>query len=139
MPTDSALLPQSSNRNQHSTIKKRGAPKGNLNALKHGFYTSRFSRAELISVKKINPTSLKDEILIIRLLVRRLLDRAAEDLTIEQCYDNLRVACLAGLAITRMLKVEHTLNGPVDEMTLAINEALDQVAIDWGLHEQDQS
>jgi hypothetical protein len=86
---------QSAISNPQSKIKKRGAPKGNLNALKHGFYTSRFNRAELSAADKVNPSSLSDEILFIRLLLRRLIDQPDDNLTYQERYTAMRVFCLA--------------------------------------------
>jgi hypothetical protein len=53
--------------------RKRGAPKGNLNALKHGFYSEQLRRAEIAALEGVDPTSIKDEIGVLRVVVRRLI------------------------------------------------------------------
>jgi hypothetical protein len=55
------------------TRRKRGAPKGNLNALKHGFYSEQLRRAEIAALEGVDPTSIKDEIGVLRVVVRRLI------------------------------------------------------------------
>jgi hypothetical protein len=54
--------------------RKRGAPKGNLNALRHGIYSDQLRRADLAALQGIDPTSLKDEIAVLRVVARRLVE-----------------------------------------------------------------
>lgn len=52
--------------------KKRGAPKGNKNALKHGFYSELLTSAEVARLNKLTEIDLDDETKILRALVYRL-------------------------------------------------------------------
>jgi hypothetical protein len=52
---------------------KRGAPPGNQNAFKHGFYSARFKEGELRVISHTDASELADEIALIRVATARLL------------------------------------------------------------------
>jgi hypothetical protein len=54
--------------------RKRGAPPGNQNAFRHGFYSARFREAELLALNQSDALELADEIALIRVATARLLD-----------------------------------------------------------------
>lgn len=54
--------------------KKRGAQPGNINALKHGFYSRFFNVGEITDLETIAP-DLTAEIALLRVVNRRLFDR----------------------------------------------------------------
>jgi hypothetical protein len=54
--------------------RRAGAPPGNTNALKHGFYTRRFKRAHLAGVESTDSSGLIEEIALIRVITRRLVE-----------------------------------------------------------------
>ncbi len=56
--------------------RKRGGQTGNLNALKHGFYSKHFKRSELDDLEEIG--DLQEEIQMMRVVIRRLLEAARE-------------------------------------------------------------
>jgi hypothetical protein len=62
----------------------RGAPRGNQNALKHGFYTRHFDKVDLADLKTASFDGLNDEIAMLRLFMRRLIDRyqSSDDLSV---------------------------------------------------------
>jgi uncharacterized protein YjcR len=49
----------------------RGAPKGNLNALKHGFYSRLFRDAESSEADDDQLVNLENEITLLRVMIRR--------------------------------------------------------------------
>jgi len=51
-------------------------PKGNLNALKNGFYTSRIKSSDLVGLPDHDFKGLEEEITLLRLLIRRLVERS---------------------------------------------------------------
>jgi hypothetical protein len=61
-----------------SNQKKRAAQPGNLNALKHGFYTRRVSRSDLTGLETTQFNGLQAKIDLLRLLTRRLIDQSAD-------------------------------------------------------------
>ena len=60
--------------------RKRGGQKGNSNALKHGFYSRRFSKLELKDLDAIlNHHNFEDEIALLRVTSRRMFEIANKD------------------------------------------------------------
>ena len=130
-------MPESSitNPEPETPRRRRGGQKGNTNALKHGFYTSHFNTKELSSLKNLDSAGLKDEILMIRLFTRRLIEQSGPGLSFQDQYDALRILCLACYTITRMLKVQHLINKDGgSELDRSIDAALLQLAQEWNLH-----
>jgi len=74
----------------------RGAPFGNNNAVKHGFYSSAFTRAERKRLEKEIQGELNDEEECIRLVVRRYIDSMGDE---KMGHDRyllaIRALCLA--------------------------------------------
>jgi len=61
-----------------TTTRKKGAQPGNLNALKHGFYSRRFHKQELDDLDTIPPGVLS-EIALMRVSLRRLFEYMADE------------------------------------------------------------
>jgi len=55
----------------HMTEKKRGAPPGNKNALKHGFYSRAFTKEEQREWKSAAKNRLQPEINLFKVLIAR--------------------------------------------------------------------
>jgi hypothetical protein len=53
-----------------------GAQPGNTNALRHGFYSRRFCRAEKDDLQRNLLNNLDDEIALLRVAIRRVFDEA---------------------------------------------------------------
>lgn len=109
--------------------RKRGAPPGNLNALKHGFYSR-----QLKPMRKDGPIdsgaadalNLGDEIAMLRLFIRRVIHMGAEVEDLEAAIALLRVLCLATTTLTRLLKTQQLFGQ--DDFGLAIQQAIDELA-----------
>jgi hypothetical protein len=82
---------------------KGGAPLGNRNALKHGFYSRKFSTKELRDLT-INNGELDDEVKLLRVYIRRVADQANSFTSLEQGMEFLRALSLATYTISRLLK-----------------------------------
>jgi hypothetical protein len=54
--------------------RRPGAQLGNMNALKHGFYTRRIKKRDLSGVESTNVKGLAEEIALIRIFTRRLVE-----------------------------------------------------------------
>jgi hypothetical protein len=57
----------------------RGAQPGNTNALKHGFYSARFSPLEARDLDVALRDGVEDEIALLRITIRRVFDLATEE------------------------------------------------------------
>ena len=65
--------------NHGGLSKGGGAPKGNKNAIKHGIYSSKLSSEEMEDFKSIELGSVDDELLLMRILLARELDKEAKE------------------------------------------------------------
>ncbi len=103
-----------------------GAPKGNLNALKHGFYSRLFRSSEAHELPE-DPASLEHEITLLRVMIRRTIQLADG---IDDLKEATRVLDALGAAATRLanlLRAQKSLTQSqsrlFDEISIAIQEA----------------
>ena len=108
--------------------RKPGGQPGNTNALKHGFYSRRFRKLEHDDLDAIND-DLDNEITLLRVYMRRLLDKAEEEEeTIEDLKENLELLGLTSTRIAALLRTRALLTGNQDETAHnAIQKALSEV------------
>ena len=116
--------PQSkiSNPNPH-----RGAPLGNLNALKHGFYSRRFKKSDLVGLEECDFDGLKDEITIMRVFIRRFIEQCSDSTGFYETAGILRILCLATVSLTRLNKTQHLLVSDPDDLFGDLRQALEEV------------
>lgn len=75
---------------------KRGGQAGNLNALKHGFYSSLYSRRELRKLDKLkNEDDLIEECALLQILMKRVFTGLTKDLPLIDFLRAVRVLCYA--------------------------------------------
>ncbi len=103
----------------------RGAPHGNLNALKHGFYSRLLRQTDAASLPA-ESTGLEQEIILLRLMIRRtmLLAHGTGDLK-----DAVRVLDSLGAASTRLaslLKAQASLQSSRSHTAMQISQAIQQ-------------
>jgi hypothetical protein len=114
--------------------RRRGAPLGNRNAVKHGFYLNRSQKDDLKEHEAHQFSGLTDEIVMLRVHMRRLVRAAAGIDDFYAQLDLLRVLCQATDALTRLTRTQILLSGSQeDEVTLALNQALDDVCKELGI------
>jgi division protein CdvB (Snf7/Vps24/ESCRT-III family) len=85
---------------QNQTKSKRGAPKGNLNAIKHGYYSRAFSRLEKTDLNRIDE-NLTSEINALRVIGRRImteLKTSVLDHETAQAYINTMLKIASSIA-----------------------------------------
>ncbi len=107
--------------------RRRGAPDGNTNALKHGFYSRRFKKSELVDLDGHEFTGLQDEIVMLRVIIRRMVEMSKDAGDFAQNIILLRGICHASDSLTRLLKTEVLLFSKKDELSDAIQQALVEV------------
>lgn len=120
-------------------VKNRGgAPKGNLNALKHGFYTCRFQRDELRSLDANSPKGVSEEIAMLRLLIRRQVAYTNELQHFSEYDQAMRTLCFTLLTLNRLLRTQLIIgDSRYNEFNASIDEALKRLATEWKLDEED--
>jgi hypothetical protein len=104
----------------------RGAPKGNLNALKHGFYSRLFRGSESNELGEDQFTSLENEITLLRVMMRRTMELADG---IDDLREATRVLDALGAAagrLSNLLRAQKCLTTPrsgvADEISIAIQQ-----------------
>jgi len=109
------------NTEEDTTPKKgRGAPPGNKNALKHGYYSYVRNRPNDRST-----SGLIDEITVLRTLVLRLYQQSRDDMPIDELMNVVRVLSLASASLTRLLKAQSNLNISSREYREMLDQALE--------------
>jgi hypothetical protein len=103
----------------------RGAPKGNLNALKHGFYSRFFHTLENSELPE-DLSDLDHEITLLRVLIRRTMQIADG---VNDIKDATRLLDSLGSAASRLaalLRVKKMLtndrSGFIEELSIAIQQ-----------------
>lgn len=87
--------------------RKRGAPLGNQNAFRHGFYSSRFRQQELQALSQSSTLELADEIALMRVATARLLaslDSHTEPRDVQTELSILRAVNLSAHSITGLVR-----------------------------------
>lgn len=111
--------------NSSTPNRRPGAPKGNLNALKHGFYSPRFREAEIKDLITLTEPGLTDEISMLRLVIRRTVDRIEDAETLDQHLRCVNTLGHAAAQLSRLLKTQHVLFGEINEIEQALFGALE--------------
>lgn len=99
-----------------------------------GFYVEYFTKAELADLDRALGESLRGEIDMLRVVMRRFFERAAEEADdLDRMIDALRVL---GLSVTRLAKVIQTEHGlqdkRVDELGDSLTRAMAAVLEEMG-------
>jgi hypothetical protein len=110
-----------------STKRSRGAPKGNLNALQHGFYTRRIKKSHLTGVESTDVSGLIEEIALIRVFTRRLIESCTPEADAYELAEILRILCLASSTISRVVRTQCLITATGTSLDDEIAEAIRQV------------
>jgi hypothetical protein len=98
--------------------RNRGAQLGNTNALKHGLYSSRARRAEILLPDPVSLAELSSEIELLRVVTRRFLQAQNElegSLDLKAHLSILRATALSVESIRRMVRARMVLAGAPPE------------------------
>jgi len=107
-------------------IKKRGAPKGNQNARKHGFYSKVLDEVEQLDFELATEVEgIDDEIALLRVKIKSIL---AHD------SDNVRLIMQVTNALARLVRVKYNISKE-DKKGLkeAIGNVLRDIALPLGI------
>ena len=115
-----------------SPKRPRGAPRGNVNALKHGFYSRRLKQHDLEGVDSADVKGLIEEIALIRVFTRRLIESVSPDMDPFELAFVLRALCMASSTITRVVKTQLLINSSNPGMHDAISQAILEVNRELG-------
>jgi len=104
--------------------KRRGAPIGNTNTLKHGFYAKKFKAAQIKNAGNLAATSLDEEAALMRLLIQRTCEKLDDTNSLEEHISLLRGVSLAFISLTRIMRANVLLNPADDGVGAALSQAL---------------
>ena len=104
--------------------RKRGAPPGNKNALKHGFYAQKDMQTGIDGLDGEASTGILDEINLIRDYMLFVLGFAYEVNSLAEALDCLRTFSLAASSLTRMIKVQKLVFGDSSDIETALMDAI---------------
>ena len=83
---------------ENKAVKKRGAPEGNQNARKHGFYSKALDEAEQLDLELTSGVEgIDDEIALLRVKIKSILEKDPQNIKLIMQATNT----LAGLVKTR--------------------------------------
>ena len=115
-----------------SKKRKSGAQPGNANALRHGFYSRRFRNREQCDLENGLQAGLRDEISLLRVQIRRLVELAEGQTDLKEAIQTLTAIGLACTRLAGMLKAQRELGGDGSSDARALSEALNDVLKEWG-------
>lgn len=92
---------------QPSESPHRGAPPGNTNALKHGFYSHTFQDPEQLDLSGLDSTSLDSEIQLLRVFIRRVAQQAEQVAGLPESMSLLAVLSRATLSLAALIRTQH--------------------------------
>jgi hypothetical protein len=118
-----------------SPPRRRGAPLGNANALKHGFYSPRHLRATVDDTGVAFPTGLVDEITILRLFMRRIIEMSRSSQDLAEVIDAARVLALISFSISRLVRTQESLATSSRFFKDALNNTLEDALLDLSQEE----
>ena len=105
---------------------KKGAPKGNQNARKHGFYSKALDKAESLQLEEAQGVDgLDEEIAVLRIKLRDL---------IENHPENIELALEAANTIARLVRTRYNITRDQKKsLKDAITNVLTEIAIPIGV------
>ena len=95
--------------------RRRGGQPGNLNTLKHGFYSRHFNSLELKDLEATLESGLDSEIDLLRVATRRLLTLTADNKDIDTGIRLLTVLGATASRLANLLRSEALLGGNREE------------------------
>lgn len=111
--------------------RKRVGQPGNQKARKHGFYSPHFHEADAQDLEKYLLGGLEDEIAMLRVSIRRLLEWTPESGERESLRDAIARLNALGNAtsrLARLLRTQKDMSAKGDsEIAAALSQALDEV------------
>ncbi|MHC1684847.1 MAG: hypothetical protein AB6733_18200 [Clostridiaceae bacterium] len=135
LPAPNSNLP-ASGQPPPKTPKKRGAPLGNNNAVKHGFYARRLLAVDLDGFDQMEPTALTSEIEVMRIFIRRVVELSGNNIDLATAIEQLRIITFATIGINRLIRTQITLAAPAIDPSQILQQALIELEEEWPeLHE----
>jgi hypothetical protein len=114
-----------------SSRRRGGAPRGNTNALKHGFYSRRFRKSEADDLEQTSFTGLRDEIAMLRVCLRRIVEWGAAIKDFSDAMTFMRTISLGTGSLSRLISIQKAIGGTDFESVIA--QAVSEVSQELGI------
>ncbi len=105
-------------------MRHKGAPKGNTNALTHGFYSRRFTRKESRDLDQPAMGCMKDEIILFKVIIdriaRRLRPSGAHALSFQESVLTLHVVAQAISRLNSLYQTNRLLDATSDDAVITM-------------------
>ena len=113
--------------------RSRGGQPGNINAIKHGFYSRRFQDLEAKDLETVLREGLEDEIALMRVMIRRVFDYANDNAgDLEGWTGTLSALGAASTRLAGMLRTQKLFAGSKSDALDALSKALAEVTSEFG-------
>ena len=116
-----------------TTSRRRGAQPGNTNALKHGFYARAYRSGELADLDAMLTEGLTDEISLLRVATRRVIEYINQFTTPAEAVITLGALGLAATRLATLLRTQKILDGGEQNTAAALSQALAEVVKELGI------
>jgi hypothetical protein len=106
---------------------RRGAPIGNTNAVKHGYYARKLRETDADELKEFIFRGVREEALILRYFIRRVVELSTTQEDFGSAVSQLRAISLAITSLARLLRTERILADKEEEHPIA--QAMDRILV----------
>ena len=113
---------------------RRGAPRGNLNALKHGYYSRLVSEKSLRGSSAHKEIDLSDEITALRDFIRIFTGLIKHIDHLDTAMDLLRGLCLGIATLNRLVRTKELVRPRQAEIEIAYRLALEAATHELGIN-----
>jgi len=128
------------------TTRKSGGQPGNKNALRHGFYASRFTAEQSKRLEGTDPADVQDEIALIRVCLDRLYDQldmtevylknkdgGQSPLRDDHYLKQLNTLSLMTQSLSTLTRTHYLIKGKGGDVADAIMTALEELRLEMGI------
>jgi len=107
--------------------RRRGAPDGNSNALRHGFYSRQFKKVVQRDLDGHQFEGLTDEITLLRVLIRQIFEDVIHSQNVEARLEGFRAISLGCFSLSRLVRTQHIIAPEGSDLDAALQEAIAMV------------
>ena len=112
---------------------RRGGQPGNLNALKHGFYSKTFSRIESVDLETALSEGVVNEIAMLRVATRRLFEEAQgfekDPLAFCDVLNALGLSAMRLASLERIFALQNGSSDVASAIALALKDITDELKL----------
>lgn len=104
---------------------------------RHGFYSRAWQQAGAAGLEPPSPRSLEEEVALLRLYMRRLVEADQSETDLKTMQELIRTLSVACQTIVRLVKAQSGLHRDEDgELQQALDQAIREVTQEFGLDRQ---